>query len=171
MGENGQMSDIHELERRLTAALERIGQAIDGHVPPPVAPAPADADAGEIAALREQLQAERDANAQMAERLRSLKERDQAQIAELQDRADRLARQLDEQGIEVKRMRKNVIQLRETLRALREAQARGLAEPHLLNNAMMVELDALRVTRRSEALEMDEILAELKPLIGGTQDA
>jgi methyl-accepting chemotaxis protein len=165
------MSDIHELERRLTAALERIGQAIDAHVPAGPVTAPPDADAGEIAALREQLQAERDANAQLAERLRGLKERDQAQIAELQERADHLARQLDEQGIEVKRMRKSVVQLRETVRAMREAQADGVTEPHLINTAMMVELESLRATRQSELLEMDEILAELKPLIGGTQDA
>jgi hypothetical protein len=165
------MSDIQELERRLTAALERIGQAIDAHVPSASVTTPPDADAGEIAALREQLAAERDANAQLTERLRGLKERDQAQITTLQDRADSLSRLLDEQGIEVKRMRKTVIQLRESLRAMREAQASGLTEPHLINTAMMVELDALRVTRASEALEMDEILAELKPLIGGTQDA
>jgi hypothetical protein len=125
----------------------------------------------EIEALREQLATERDTTAQLSERLRGLKERHTTQMAEAQGRADHLARLLDEQGIEVKRMRKNVIQLRETLRAMREAQAIGLTEPHLINTAMMVELDSLRVTRQSEMLEMDEILAELKPLIGGTQDA
>ncbi len=157
------MSDIQDLERRITAALERIGQAIDTM---PAAPGGADTPA-----LLEALQTERDANAQLTERLRALKERDASQIAELQDKADRLTRQLDSQGLEVQRMRKNVIALRESVRSLREAQTEGLAEPHLLNKAMLSELEALRATRLSEMFEMDEILAELKPLIGEVQDA
>ncbi len=168
------MSDIQDLENRLTAALERIGQVIDG-LPEQAAAATDAGTAGaaqaEIEALREQLQTERDASAQLQDRLRTLKERAAAQAAELQDKADRLARQLDAQGLDVQRLRKNVIQLRETVRAMREAQAEGLSEPHLLNKAMLAELEALRITRLSETLEMDEILAELKPLIGETQDA
>ena len=46
-----------------------------------------------------------------------------------------------------------------------------MTEPHLLNKAMLAELEALRATRLSEMAEMDEILAELKPLIGDMQDA
>lgn len=158
------MSDIHELERRITSALERIGLALDG-MPAPVT---ARAEQGE---LQELLQAERDANAQLTERLRALKERDAGQVVELQDKLDRLTRQLDAQGQEVQRMRKNVIQLRETVRGLREAQTEGLADPHLLNKAMLAELEALRATRMTEIVEMDEILAELKPLIEDLQDA
>lgn len=150
------MSDISELEQRITAALERIGQAIDR---------PADGQGA--SEIEEALQAERDANAQMAERLRALKERD----GEMQEKLDRLTRQLDTQGLEVQRMRKNVIALREAVRALREAQTEGVAEPHLLNKAMLTELDALRATRLTEIAEMDEILAELKPLIAEVQDA
>ncbi len=51
------------------------------------------------------------------------------------------------------------------MRALREAQAEGLQEPHLIIRAMQAELEALRATRLSEMAEMDEILSELKPLI------
>lgn len=155
------MSDIAELERRITAALERIGQAIDQ---------PSGGQGAEPSAVREleeALQAERDANSQLAERLRSIKDRD----GELLEKVERLTRQLDTQGLEVQRMRKNVITLRETVRSLREAQTEGLAEPHLLNKAMLSELEALRATRLSEMAEMDEILAELKPLIAEVQDA
>ncbi|PZQ99393.1 MAG: hypothetical protein DI533_01545 [Cereibacter sphaeroides] len=155
------MSDIAELERRITAALERIGQAIDQ---------PSGGQGGDFSAvkeLEEALQAERDANSQLAERLRSIKDRD----GELLEKVERLTRQLDTQGLEVQRMRKNVITLRETVRSLREAQTEGLAEPHLLNKAMLSELEALRATRLSEMAEMDEILAELKPLIAEVQDA
>jgi hypothetical protein len=143
------MSDIQDLERRISAALERIGQALDS--------LPAQ---GEDAAA--DLQAEREATAQLAERLRALKEREATQTAALQEQVDRLTRQLDAQGLEVQRMRKNVISLRESLRALREAQS---PDPQLLNKAMQSELDALRATRQTEMFELDEILAELKPLI------
>lgn len=158
------MSDIQDLERRITSALERIGLALDG-IPAPVT---ARADPG---GMQELLQAERDANAQLTERLRALKDRDTGQTTELQEKVERLTRQLDAQGLEVQRMRKNVIQLRETVRTLREAQAEGLADPHLLNKAMLAELEALRATRLTEIVEMDEILSELKPLIGDLQDA
>lgn len=161
------MSDILELEGRITAALERIGQALDAL---PAGEAPVETDE-RVSTLEELLQTERDANAQLAERLRALKDRDTDSEAELQAKVDSLTRQLDAQGLEVKRMRKNVIQLRETMRALREAQAEGLQEPHLINRAMQAELEALRATRQSEMAEMDEILAELKPLIGDMQDA
>ncbi len=41
-----------------------------------------------------------------------------------------------------------------------------MTEPHLLNRAMMTELEALRAARAADVAEMDEILSELKPLIG-----
>jgi hypothetical protein len=160
------MSGIEELERRIAAALERIGLAVDGMADADAAPAPVG-----FGELQEELQTEREANAQLAERLRVLKDRDIGQIAEMQDKVDRLTRQLDAQGLEVQRMRKNVIQLRDSVRSLREAQTEGVADPHLLNKAMLSELEALRATRLSEMFEMDEILAELKPLIAEVQHA
>ena len=56
-------------------------------------------------------------------------------------------------------------QLREALRSLREAQADGMAEGHVLNRSMVVELEALRAARAAEAAEVDEILTALDPLI------
>ena len=89
----------------------------------------------------------------------------------MQARINELTGQIDAQGLESRRMRKNIAQLRENVRALREAQSKGLAEPHLLNNAMQVELEALTATRQSELFEMDEIIAGLKPLIEEVQNA
>jgi poly-gamma-glutamate capsule biosynthesis protein CapA/YwtB (metallophosphatase superfamily) len=83
----------------------------------------------------------------------------------------RLVRALDAQGLELQRLKKTVIQLRESLRALREAQTGAVADPHLLNTAMLVELEALHATRLTEMAQMEEILAELHPLIGEMQDA
>lgn len=157
------MSDIEELERRINAAFDRIGQAVDGFVPPTTG-----AGTGE---LQDALLTEQTANAQLTERLRVVKEREASQAAEAAEKVDRLTRALDAQGLELQRMKKTVIQLRESLRALREAQTEAVADPHLVNKAMLTELEALRATRLTEMAQMEEILAELHPLIGDLQDA
>lgn len=157
------MSDIEELERRISAAFDRIGQAVDGFVPPTTGPG-----TGE---LQDALLTEQATNAQLTERLRVVKEREASQAAEAAEKVDRLTRALDAQGLELQRMKKTVVQLRESLRALREAQTEAVADPHLVNKAMLTELEALRATRLTEMAQMDEILAELHPLIGDLQDA
>ena len=157
------MSDIEELERRISAAFDRIGQAVDGFVPPTTG-----AGTGE---LQDALLTEQTANAQLTERLRVVKEREASHAAEAAEKVDRLTRALDAQGLELQRMKKTVIQLRESLRALREAQTEAVADPNLVNRAMLTELEALRATRLTEMAQMEEILAELHPLIGDLQDA
>jgi hypothetical protein len=159
------MSEFADFERRITAALERIGQGI-GALPS----GPGDA-AAELAELREALQAEKDATSQLAERLRAIKDRETAATTALQAKINELTAQIEAQGLESKRMRKNVGMLRETVRTLRESQSNGVAEPHLLNAAMQAELDALHITRKSELFEIDEIIAGLKPLIEEVQNA
>lgn len=172
------MQQITELERRITAALDRIGRGVDNlpvaaTVAAPVAatmaaprpaavPIPAMTPAGDdVATLRAQLEEERTAAAQLQERLRAVKDKDLIIQAQLQEKVEKLTRQLDVQGLELQRMRKTAITLREQLRVLREAQAAGAAEPHLINKAMLAELDALRATRLSEMAELDEIAAAL----------
>jgi len=151
------MQDIAELEGRITAALERIGKGLDA--------LPA---GGAQLALQGALDEERTVNAQLTERLRAVKDRDGSAIAALEATVEKMTRQLDVQGLELQRMRKTTIQLREHLRGLREAQADGLADPQQVNKAMLVELEALRAARHTELAEMDEILAELAPLVMAT---
>lgn len=155
------MQDVGELERRISAALERIGQGLDALTAPREEPEAPPVDTAELDALRVQLQEERFANAQLLERLRALKERDASQQAQVQEKVEKLTRQLDVQGLELQRMRRTTIGLRDQLRQLREAQAAGLAEPHLINKAMLTELEALRATRLTEMAELDEIGAAL----------
>ncbi|SEM81434.1 hypothetical protein SAMN04488103_102155 [Gemmobacter aquatilis] len=166
------MSDLAELERRITAALARIGAGLDAlstaEAAPPQAGVAEGEQAAEIAALQSALEAERAINAQLNERLRAVKERDGEEGAKLQARLEQLTRQLDVQGLELQRMRKSTIQLRESLRQLRE-QKQGEVEAHLLNKAMLAELEALRAARSSEVAELDEILAELTPILAGTE--
>lgn len=159
------MQDIVELEKRITAALERIGKGVDRlatqpRAPGPAAAAPASAPAAD-AALRAQLEEEKSLTAQLQARLRAASARESK--GDLQDKVDRLTQELDVKGLELQRMRRVNASLREQLEALRTAAAAGTTEPHLINKAMATELEALRATRLTEIAEMDEILAALEP--------
>jgi hypothetical protein len=156
------MQEISELEQRITAALARIGKGVDRLSAQPRPPALAPASGGGAdASLRAQLEEEKSLTAQLQERLRAAKEREQK--GDLQEKIDKLTQQLDVQGLELQRMRRTNATLRDQLAALRAAQAAGVTEPQLINKAMAAELDALRALRLTEMAEMDEILAALEP--------
>jgi len=163
------MQDIAALEGRITAALERIGRGVERLKLPGQAAAasllPPAARPARLpdAALRAQLEEEKSLTAQLQDRLRSLKDRDQK--SDLQAKIDRLTEQLDIQGLELQRMRRTNSSLREQLAALTAAQSEGVNEPQLINKSMLVEIDALRALRLSEVAEMDEILAALEPYL------
>lgn len=168
---------IAELERRIAAALDRIGKGLDRMAkaaPAAAKPAPSPAASGdgaaEIARLTEALEVEKTANAQLAERLKTIKDREAQGRSGLEAKVERMTHQLDVQGLELQRMRKVTVQLREALRAMTEAAESATPEPHLINKAMLAELEALRAQRQSEVAEMDEILAELAPLIEETAE-
>jgi hypothetical protein len=155
------MQDLTELELRLATALDRIGSGISN--------LPASAAQGRAAEdntdLQTALDEERMLTAQLNERLRAVKEKEAHTQSQVAAKMDQMSGQLDAQGAELKRMRNTTVQLREVLRILREAAVQGLPDPHLVNRAMLAELDALRATRLTEVAQMDEILAELAPLI------
>ena len=158
------MQDITELEKRITAALERIGKGVDRLASQPRQAAAASAPAGAApsdSALRAQLEEEKSLTAQLQARLRAARDREAK--GDLQEKVDRLTQELDVQGLELQRMRRVNASLREQLEALRNAAASGATEPALINKAMAAELEALRATRLTEMAEMDEILAALEP--------
>lgn len=158
------MQDVTELEQRLATALDRIETGIAAG--PPVVETPViPADVSEADDLQMALDEERMLSAQLNERLRAVKDKDQQSQALASVKLDQMALQLDLQGGELKRMRATNVQLREVLRILREAAAQGVSDPHLVNRAMLAELDALHATRLTEVAQMDELLAELAPLI------
>lgn len=159
------MSEIAELERRITAALERIGRGMAALGGAEAAPPPDSAAADRIAELEAALDAERQANAEMSARVAAIKEKQDTTVRDLHQKVEAMTRQLDVQGLELQRMKKTNVQLRETIRPLREAAESGVPDPALVNKSLGAELEALRATREAEIAEMDEILAELKPLI------
>lgn len=175
------MSDIAAYERRISAALDRIGRRIESGVQRPAAVAPAKASlfgmgnkaesAAEaetratIDSLREALEKERAANAQLSERVHQVKQRQETTIAQLERRLARLTEQLDLQSLEMLRLKKANARLMEANAALREAQAEAFPDTTLVNKSISAELEALQAERRAEMAEMEEILAELKPLV------
>ena len=161
------MNDFTELERRLAAALDRIGQGIASLG----AAAPAAAPAGEgaqedVAALQAALDDERTANAQLTERVRAIRDSHPTRGAALEGNLAPPPEATDAQGRELQRQKLLNEHLTDTNRALNTAAEQGLTEPNLINEAMQSELESLRAQRQAEIAEMDEILSELKPLIG-----
>ena len=120
----------------------------------------------EIARLEAALEAERRSNTQLTDRVRSLKQRESRTEAGLEARIEQLTKQLDVQGLELHRLRKGTIQLREALRVLREASEAGTIDAAMINKALLAELEALRAARSSETVELEEIISELTTLIG-----
>ncbi|MBK0328169.1 hypothetical protein I5535_12815 [Rhodobacteraceae bacterium F11138] len=170
------MSQIEELHGRITAAMERIGNGVSVLAERPVA-------AGPDPAMVQALEEEQLANAQLQERLRSLKARHDEEMAAIQAELenstqvqalrDELAaqndtlRRLDQ---EVQRLRAANDQLRQSNAALRTANENGLGDPELINTAMRAELEGLRAARATEVAEIGAVLAKLEPLLAGTAE-
>ena len=152
------MSEIEEFLKRIIGALDRAGQALDR------LGGPAE-EGGDAQALSAELEAERVANAQLEERVRAIKEKQETMVTRLEAEVSRLREALETRDGEVQRMRSVNDELRASNRALRDANAAGLAEPHLVNSAMMSELEALRERRAADRAELDEVLATLEPAL------
>ncbi|MCU9849692.1 hypothetical protein OEZ60_16960 [Defluviimonas sp. WL0024] len=159
------MSDIAEMERRISAALERIGAGVEKARAEAEAAAAAREQARTAGELREALEAERAANAQLTDRVRAIKEKQETMVDALEKKVARLTEQLDAAGAELHRQKRINADLTEAQRALREAAQDGVPEPEQINRSLMAELEALRAARAAEMAEMQEILSELRPLI------
>ncbi|MGH1369264.1 MAG: hypothetical protein ACRBCL_11675 [Maritimibacter sp.] len=156
------MSEISELQTRLAAALDRIGAGVEGLAKPVAAPP---VDTTEVDQLKQQLEEERTANAQLEERVRAIKNTQDETLEKLQSEVERLRGMLaSEEGRTQKLARVNA-DLRANNAAMREAIEAGVAEPHLVNKAMMAELEALRATQSADRAELDAVLDEIGSLI------
>lgn len=170
------MSDLTQVERRLAAALDRIAIQIERPAtpkpaaPPPAAPKPVAPDAeATIASLRAALEKERAAHAQANEKLAQVRQRQDGSVAQLERRLARLTEQLDLQSLEMLRLKKANSRLIEANEGLRAAQSEQFPDVTLVNKSISAELEALQAERRAEMAEMEEILAELKPLVAAGQ--
>lgn len=152
------MSDLTALEQRISVAMDRIEQGVGSL-------AAHSGDAVDTVGLQTQLEEERFANAQLEERVKVLKDRQDTKIQDLEQRVSAQRDQLSALDTEMQRLRASSADLREVNAQLRAAATEGVAEPELINRAMMAEIEALSAQRASESAEVDAILQELKPLI------
>lgn len=167
------MSNIEELQSRITAAMDKIGAGVELLAQRP-------AEAGDTVALSEALEEEKLANAQLEERLRALHAKHDDELAALRTELDRseeisqLRADLDAQSAamtrldtDVQRLRQANDQLRSSNASLREANEEGVGEPHLINKAMLAELEGLRAARATDTAEVAAVLAKLEPMLNG----
>ena len=168
------MSQIEEYQTRIVAAMERIGAGVAA------LDAQGSQDTGAAEALSAQLDEEKQANAQLEERLTALISKHEAELAtqkaELDMSAEIEALKSGQAGqaevmarldMDVQRLRQANDQLRESNAALRTANEQGVGEPHLINSAMLAELESLRATRATDSAEVSAVLAKLGPLLAG----
>ncbi|MEJ6401680.1 hypothetical protein [Yoonia sp. 2307UL14-13] len=141
------MSDISALERRITAALDRIRQGVATH-----------------AGGSDALAAEQAKNAELVRRVEELKARQDTQVADLTAKVAAQKEQLKALDGQLQGLRQSNAQMREMNTALREAVTQGLA-PELVDQAVASEIAALQAQRAADAAELDAILAELTPLM------
>ena len=150
------MSEIDALHSRLSAAMDRIAAAAAGVE----ASGGADADA-----LRAELEDEKLANAQLTERVKKMSDQLETAVAEARGEADAAGERMKALDLELQRLRQANTQLSASNEALRRANEDGVGEPHLINKAMLAELEALRAARAADIAEADSIIASLTPLL------
>lgn len=167
------MSDISELEGRITAALDRIAKGLDGRPADAAVEAEAQAAAeavaqadAEIAGLKQALDEERTVTAQLEERVKTIKAKLDERTHEMQGALDDARGSVTALDTELQQLREVNEALRTSNIALRDANAAGLADPELINAGLMAELEALRAGRATDAAEMGAVLTQLEALLG-----
>lgn len=172
-------AQLDELREKMAAAPAEPAAPVaqddgDGFSPDPgievkasAVPAAEPVDDGELNRLRDALEDEKMANAQLEERYSVLIARMKDWEANPPVAPAPAAKPVDMSGIEaeMKRLRRTVSELEDSNRALREANAQGVGDAHLINKSMLSELESLRAARASEVAEGQAILSALEPLL------
>lgn len=149
------MTDLSELERRITYALERISKAADQ----------GGGDSAALSELKDKLTEEQLESERLRDRIEDLKDSHGAALEALEKKLDKVRAQVARQEHDLAKLRGVNAQLRENNAKLREANAAGLADAGLINSGMGVELDALRTVQAADRAELDAVLEELRPMV------
>ena len=131
--------------------------------------------AAEIARLRDALDEEKMANSQLEERVKTLRSRlEEAQAAHaapavsdaaLMERVEAQRESMAALDAEMQRLKTANDMLRKTCEEMRGALQDNVGEPHLVNKAMLAELEALRAARAAEEAEIRAVLGAMAPLL------
>ena len=162
------MSDISLLEGRITAALDRIRRGVEwmDELAAAAPTLPVHHSGTEASKLQAQLGEERTVNAQLEERVRALKERQDGRVAQLEAEVAESRARFAATDADLQSLRQTSADLADVTAQLREALAHGVTEPQLINRAMLAELEALRTARAVDLAEVNAVIAELRPLLG-----
>ena len=167
--------EIAGLEARLAAARGRIEAGL-AHWPSeasaevetaPVEEAP-DApsdDSGELAKLREELEEERSAYAQLQQRVKQIRRRQEEKVKGLEAELEKARAGIEAAEAQSDKVRWTNKDMRQALRQMQEASSSDAGvDAHLINRAMMAELEALRADRAAEAREVGALIEALEPM-------
>ncbi|MFK7870833.1 MAG: hypothetical protein AB8B58_16540 [Roseobacter sp.] len=155
------MSEIDVFQGRIMAALDRMAAATEALEATP----PDNQDD-----LKTALEEEKTVNAQLSERVRVLAERQEQALAAMEARSQEAVARMEALDLELQRLRRVNSELQSVCEALRDANEEGVGEPHLINRAMVAELEAMKAMRKTEIAESDEIIAAMIPLLSGAAD-
>lgn len=185
---DGLRSELEDTRRALSEAQERLDAVASEQEAEERAAMQAEIEAlraqvesaEDIAALKaelEQLRSRGD-NSDLVEQLReenaALKSElsNSERLSELQAELEMLRAERVSHGAamsrldgDLQRLRKANDQLRMVVAELRKANEAGVGEPHLINSAMLAELEALRAQRATDASEVHAVLSKLGPLL------
>lgn len=187
------MSDIADLEKRLSAALDRISLGVDqisdsGRASAEVAlteQSQVREQSERIAELEAELAAERSAKSALEDRLKEhltaltssatasgnadVDALNKAHAEELEYlRSVAAAEREAWQGLNSRlvRMRRTNRLMRQTAATMRKAAEEKVVDAEAINQSLQVELEALQATQELERAETDVILKTLQPLLG-----
>jgi molecular chaperone GrpE (heat shock protein) len=163
------MIDISDLESRIVTALDRIQAGAARLAAPRGDDEVAAPDPAVIADLEQRLADERLANAQLEDRVKVLKERQETKLAALEGEVAAERDRVQRMDADLQRLRQSTAEMRELVAQLRSAVTDGLAEPELVNRAILAELDAVKALRDADRGELEAILQELRPIIEEAQ--
>ncbi len=156
------MSDIQELGGRIAVAMDRIRSGIEQMAQSPRTGSDSDSDQ-----LQSMLSEERTANAQLEERVKTLKERQDTNMSAMESRLGEQADEIATLAEQIDSLRTANAELSAANEALQNAASGDNSGSADANGETLAELEALKAQRAADAAEVDAILSEIKPLVEG----
>ena len=163
------MSDIEQLEGRITAALDRIAKGLDGLAEQAVPDTSNPEAEAEIERLNRALEEERTVTSQLEERVKGVNEKLEQRTSDMERSLDEAKASIAALDAELQQLRDINDQLRESNAALRDANTEMMADPGLVNVSLQVELDALRAASSADRAEVGAVLSQLDAILGDSE--
>lgn len=177
------MTEIADLENRLSAAMDRIAKGLNGL---DAGSGDVDGDSDHVTELKAALEAERSANAMLKDRIKALTEAAEArelgdvdgevtilmeahqrEIDALKEAAAQERAAWDGLNQRLVRMRRSNKLMRSNTLALRQAAADMVVNADMINESLEIELEATKAAQELERAETDVIIKTLMPMVAG----